>query len=144
MKTKLTKSEFINDVIKEIKSLKKHATREELERLDFEAFSYSFVTDCIYGQMTGNCKSYRAKDLMDKSCVRVMSLPDGCGDIEDKTFAEVNNEHFINGDYNKQTWIDEGRDWCYLSALEGYICLKNAKTKNIINYLKGETNTLNL
>jgi len=71
---KLTKSEFINDVIKEVKSLKKHATKRELSKLDFTTFNQQDPKECIYGQMTGDCESDRSKKLMDKSCIRVMSL----------------------------------------------------------------------
>ena len=54
--------------------LKEHATKEELNKLNFTYFDPQSPTACIYGQMAGQCTSIRANELMNKSCVRVWDL----------------------------------------------------------------------
>ena len=154
----MKKLEFLQDVRHEIDMLKKHATEKELAKLDFDTLDYDTAKQCIYGQITGSCGSKRAKVLMDKSCIRVMDLKryedeGGAGTLAGMTFSSISR--FINGENTSQGWINEGlndvhdygglsRNYNYLSALEGYICLKGAKNKSIIKYLKGEIKELNL
>ncbi len=147
----MKKVDFLKDVMHEIDALKKNATKKELARLDFDAFDFSTVRDCIYGQMTGNCASARAKRLMDKSCVRVMCLDDGVRELKERTFTEISD--LINGSNEGQGWVDDGghfsfsgssRNFRHLSVLEAYIMLKGSKNKQIIQYLKGEIETLSL
>jgi len=142
--TPITKKEFLDDVMHEINMLKKHATKEEKENLDFLEFNPLYPTRCIYGQLTGNCANKRAKDLMDKSCIRVMSLEDGVDELRNKTFNKIKNK--INGKYTQQTWEDvaDSRFYSHLSSLEGYIALKNAKNEQILQYIKGEIDTIKL
>lgn len=137
---------FLKDVEHEIDMLKQHATELEKERLNFLSFNAMNFDTCIYGQLTGNCSSLRAKDLMDLSCTRVLHLSDeGVDEIDG---VELTDEKFnINGPYHGQTWKSKGlkkRSYNYLSALEGYICTKNAKVENIIEYIKGKTEKLTL
>jgi len=140
--SKISKEQFLADVMHEINMLKQHATQEEISRLDISTFDHTRVVECIYGQMTHSCMSSRAKELMDLACVRVLDVKvgvdsiDGC-DIESSEFN-------INGEYSGQTWASIGRNFSYLSALEGYICTKNANIEGIIQYLKGEIDTLEL
>lgn len=146
----MKKQEFLNDVAHEIKTLKKLATKEELAKLDFSSFNNGNVTKCIYGQITGNCASKRAKILMDKACIRVMDLASGVDDIKNQTFNQIKD--LINGKNTGQGWYNSGgdfsmfgsRSYSHLSALEGYITLKGAKNEHIIKYLKGEDKTLKL
>ncbi len=138
--SKITKKQFLADVMHEIEMLKKHATPEEIGRLDFGKFDPKIVYGCIYGQMTHNCSSPRAHALMDMSCIRQMNLPSGAWNLSDMVFTKVVD--MINGPYDKRTWSTSRRNWSYLSALEGYINLKGAKNKEIIAYLKGEIPTL--
>ncbi len=141
--SKITKKQFLADVMHEIEMLKKHATPEEIGRLDFNNFRPSGITSCIYGQMTYKCTSDRAKELMGASCIRQMKLSSGCTDLNQKGFETISG--MINGPYDSRTWNRYGsRDWSYLSALEGYINLKGAKNKEIISYLKGEIPKLTL
>ena len=51
-------------VIREIETLREHATAEEKARLDYIAFDPNNGRTCIYGQMTGHCNSERANELM--------------------------------------------------------------------------------
>ena len=59
----------MNDSVrKEINLLRIHATDEEKSRLNIDTFNGGYTDSCIYGQMTGNCCSERAKELI-KLCV---------------------------------------------------------------------------
>jgi hypothetical protein len=145
----MKKADFLNAVKHEVETLKELATENELKRLNFRKFNHDHHDACIYGQMTGSCGSKRAKVLMDKACVIVTK--DACViSFENRTFKEVKKH--INGANTGQGWNDDGgsmlhfvsRNYSHLSALEAYICMKNAKTENIIKYLKGETDTLKL
>lgn len=68
---------FLELVHKEAVALKENATKEELNRLEWKWVDADSRTDCIYGQMTGNCHSERAMDLMELSCERVLT-GNGC------------------------------------------------------------------
>jgi hypothetical protein len=115
-------------------------------KLDFKTFDSLCAGTCIYGQMTDDCSSIRAKELMDLACIRVMNLKNGVGDIEN---LDIEDERFVvNGEYKGQTWKSIGsinlykREYSHLSALEAYIATRNANNEDIIKYLKGEINTL--
>jgi hypothetical protein len=142
---KLTKETFLQDVRIEVEGLKANATQEEISKLNIEYFDADSKFGCIYGQMTGTCSSARAKELMDKSCVRVTKFSDN---VDDKTFDVVAKK--INGKYTSQTWEKTwgngiySRNFNHLSMIELYIFLKGASPKNIMDYLKGEVETLEL
>lgn len=101
------------------------------------------MDNCIYGQMTGSCENSRAKELMDKACVRVTNKDSNS--FEHRKFEEVIDK--INGAYEQQTWVPKGfheRNYTYLSMVEAYIFLNGSSPKNIMDYLKGEVETLEL
>ncbi len=138
------KADFLQAVMHEINMLKQHATPEELSKLDFGNLNGAFATTCIYGQMTGDCTTRRAKELMDASCIRVMDINfiQKDIDIDDPDFN-------VNGAYTGQSWqpFEEGfdriyRTYRYMSVLEAYIITKDAKNEEVIKYLKGEIDTL--
>lgn len=54
---------LIELVIKEAINLRKYATEEELNKLDFVTLDGTHGSFCIYGQMTGSCSSERTSDL---------------------------------------------------------------------------------
>lgn len=143
-------TQFLKDVMHEIDALKEHATPQEKLNLSFSSFDCTHPEYCIYGQLAGVCYSERAKDLMDKCCIRVMNIEDGANSIIN---VPIEGDEFnINGSYEGQTWTEpqkwnEGhyyRSYKYLSALEGYICSARANNKGVISYIKGEINTLTL
>ncbi len=140
----MKKSEFLADVAHEIQSLKTNATSEELARLNVKKFNPVLPETCIYGQLTRDCASMRARELMDKGCKRVWHVGDfGVDELNKRQYLNV--KKFINGEYTGQLWSSMyGRSYNYLSALEGYICLKDAKIQHIIDYLKGDVEVLNL
>lgn len=62
-----TVEQFKADVIAECVALREHATKEELGNLQYRIYPDS--TDrCIYGLMTGGCRTVRAKELIEKCC----------------------------------------------------------------------------
>lgn len=136
MKIKITKSEFIQGVKDEIEALKNTATQKELDRLDFNTFDPNHTRLCLYGQMTKGCLSNRSIKLIEKCCVRVVS----------SAYTESFNaiKSFINGP--PKNLIKERRegDIIWYSSLEKYIVFNNAKNEHIIQYLKGEVETLSL
>lgn len=120
----MTKQQLYTEVKKEAAALLIHATEKERGRLDFETLDATHVLNCIYGKMTGDCYSERAVFLITKCCsVYSDDLPymgatlERCQVVE--TFA---------------------RNRAY-SPIEVYICLPDAKPKELIQYLKGETKT---
>lgn len=117
MKTK----DFIMDVLYEINHIKKHATKEEISRLDFEEFSPERIDKCIYGQMTGDCFSKRAEQLMPKKHDAIFNLLNGKSKINFIKDMQLNDEQSF-------------------TVLEVFVSL-NYKDQNagIIRYLKGET-----
>ncbi len=143
MKNKVSKKQFLADVKHEIDSLKANGTKEELSKLNLDIFDPDNANNCIYGQMTGDCESSRAKVLMDKSCVRqTKAVNSGVRDFRNKTYSEASEN--INGQYEGNTWIGSARTYTYLSVLEAYICLKNANISGIISYMKGEADDVKL
>lgn len=150
MENFITREQFLADVRHEIDSLKANATPSEIAKLDIYNFNFNSPRNCIYGQMTGRCSTFRAKELMDASCVRVTKRSDdfdGVSYSRGKGFDDIVSH--INGDYKGQTWgekYDEtyNRHYGYLSMLELYITLNGANNRNIFEYLKGETEILDL
>lgn len=143
---KITKKQFLADVMHEIDMLKLHASDGEKDRLNFHIFNPKHQRQCIYGQTTGDCESERAHELMDACCKRQMNMSGGTDigatDLSNKTFSGI--AKFINGDYKGDTWQHGYRTYRYLSVLEAYINLTGAKNEQIIAYIKGETDTLKL
>ena len=115
-------TDFLKEVDVELKHIKKHATKEEISNLNLEQFSPQLRDRCIYGQMTGECDSGRAKELYVKS---YCNLP------YNETF---NTESLPN--------FDTGNNF---TALERYICFIDRKqTCKIMEYLKGTIDNIDL
>lgn len=136
----------LKDVTHEIEMLKKYATDEEKSFLEFGSFDPNNPNNCIYGQMTGDCESARAKELMDKACTTVMDLgTEGVGQV---VGVDIDSEEFsVNGKYTGQTWLREQagyRDYRYVSVLEAYIATDGARVNHIMEYIRGEVNKLEL
>lgn len=140
-----TREDLINDVTKEAQALRVHATAEERSKLSFESLKPSNMNNCIYGLMTGNCFTERAALLIDQCCVRFFKheiMPDyfRVSATIDNILKGVNGvkvENFVE----ERTGIADGMHY---SAIEAYILLPDAKNANLIAYLKGETETLDL
>ena len=145
-KTKITKVQFLKDVRTEIENIKKYARKSEIQKLDFDTFNPLSVSRCIYGQMSGACDSSRGSNLIYKCCERVMPQPDTEETVKRGGWKHI--QKYLNG-HIKKTFksgkaYKEARaeKYAYLSSLEAYIQLPSAKTKNIISYLRGESERL--
>jgi hypothetical protein len=111
------------DVRKEAEALRVHATKEERERLDIETMIPYHCKKDIYGQMTGEFDSARATELKQK-CAAVFVD----GDVQD--FKAIG----IHECFTDFSW----------SPIEYYELCAEAKNANLIAYLRGETETLEL
>lgn len=132
-----TRKSVMYELVKdEAKKLRKNATKSELKRLDFEELDTQSSIRCVYGQMTGDCYSNRAKDLIVNSCKRV---------YKDEYTKDLNNCR-LNGKPNRnyRSVINTNN---YFSPIEVFIDQPKNKTNGnnelLIKYLKGETKRLN-
>lgn len=136
------KLEFLQELIplvkEEAEKIKQHATPEELAKLDPEEIEGRSPTKCIYGQMTGDCNSKRAIELIHLCCQK--AYIDGIGD-------EHNNRDYLNG--HPSHIVAETpfrrRDNTYLSPVERMLFGDTGDDTAgtiIAQYLKGETTEL--
>lgn len=147
----MKKKDFLRDVMHEIEMLKKHSTKAEKNRLNFDKFSPHVAQQCIYGQITGDCRSKRAHELMELSCVKIFDLSASDCDIIYESMHMNTVLKYVTGPFKSQGWDKPlsyipkliNRYFDYLSVLEGYIQL-DRNNKEIIQYIKGEIDTLNL
>lgn len=107
----------IEHVKEEIENIRKFATGEQKSRLCFQFLDVHSEHFCIYGQMTGNCKNESARMLINNCC---------------KNFFVTNRA------------LDDLVGCIELSPLEKFIMDKPKSNKNIIAYIKNETNELNI
>ncbi len=119
-------------VIAEATKLKKNATKNELHSLDISILDTTSVNQCIYGQMTGNCFTSRATELIELSC--------------EKVFKRIFHMEKITGELNGSP---KGEHRCfYWSPIELFIDSKrnrtNGNNKRLVDFLKDETQTLKL
>lgn len=131
------------DVKKEAEALRVHATKEELEQLNFNKLFPESIYGCIYGLMTGSCNSKRAVALIESCACRYVK---DCNltEVSEAGFARIQRK--VNGskvDGFSQERTGNGFIFHY-SAIEAYILLPEARNENLIAYLKGETETLEL
>jgi hypothetical protein len=139
---KYNKQQFLKDVRDEIDAIKKHATKEEIGNLDFNKLYPDRENSCVYGLMTGNCHSRRAAVLITKCCQRYFKRDDTQDMPVSKGFKAIKgliNGAKVNGFVSER--IQE-YDITHFSSLETYILLPEAKNKNVIEYLKGESGRL--
>ncbi len=100
--------------------LRKHATPEELSKLNFDTLVVDNPNGCIYGQMTGDCKSLRAEELINLCC------PVFYRSEEEESDAKETNRALTSR-------LDA------LSAIEVFIIAQPQNNKALIKYLRGET-----
>lgn len=116
--------ELKKQVIIEATNLKKYATREELNRLIFDKLNPIDNSNCIYGQITGDCYNSRASDLI-KKCTSVYY-----------------DNMYIGSVVHSIDEVGYGERNC--SPIELYITLNGAKNKTLIDFLKGEIDSLTI
>lgn len=107
----MKKQEFLEEVKREIEAIKKYATPEELSLLDIDRLDPSSSVNCIYGQMSFDCESHRAKTLMEKGCVRVINISDTdlFFKVEGGTFQNI--KKYVNGLFKGEGWKMMSRDY---------------------------------
>jgi hypothetical protein len=108
--------------IKEATNLKQHLTEWEKQKLNKYDFNPNSTYSCIYGQITGDCASLRAIELA-KLCIGKVSVKQ------------------VDGTRISTT---KPKDNFRFSPLEVYIYQYGGSGEKIIDYLKGETDTLEL
>lgn len=139
-----TVEQFIEDVRKEAQALRDNATKEELASLDFIDLHPKYPSMCIYGQMTGDCRNLRASELIFSCCQRFV-----VNDFDENSSIEKTAKH-MNGSaisgVSSPIELKRHRSYSlvHLSAIEAYIMTPEAKNANLISYLKGEIDTLEL
>lgn len=136
----ITKKQWLKDVATEAKNIRKHATKEEIGKLNIGNLQSSHPSMCVYGLLTGDCRSDRAQKLIVTCCKKFVESDDGV--LNADTFEEMQDR--INGRVK-----DLGRDGFrfetkYFSSVEAYIMLRSARRSGLISYLKGETDKLEL
>lgn len=115
-------------VLQEIDNLKIHATQDEIAKLDFTTFKPFKADRCIYGQMTGSCFSDRATSLLNLCAVPY------------SYYTSSYERYLREPDFRRKPG-----DWQRgFSALEFYVDSIYDGNEQIIAYLKGEIQTLNL
>lgn len=142
MATTYTFTDLIADVKKEATALRVHATEEERANLKIVSLMPRSRGGCIYGMMTGDCFSNRASLLIEKCCVRY---------FKNDSFTSIRLEGFkgivkrVNGaSVEGFAYERQQPSPAHYSAIEAYILLPEANNANLISYLRGETETLDL
>lgn len=113
---------FLEEVKKELRTIKRRATPQEKSQLDLSTFNFDDGDHCIYGQMTGDCYSNRAKHLMPKSYSQIFQPSAGVTDLNQR----VNYKHLAT---------KKGKSF---TALEIYLFDNKSDHAKIIAYIKGE------
>lgn len=127
-------------VLEEAKKLRKLATNTEKDKLNFARLNPESKFSCIYGQMTGDCFSIRATDLIKSACVRVYSKSQP--ESESNVFVHSNIK--LNGKPKEEGFARCGK---WYSPIEVFISKAYAKedTKSLerlVKFIKGEIKSL--
>lgn len=142
---KYTAKRFFEDVKAEAMALKDHATPEEIAKLSFKDLRPDSPIMCIYGQMTGSCKTQRAADLVFACCQRfVENDGDFMGEGMDAVLENVNGKRIKGIKTGSELGTQRRESITHFSAIEAYILIPEAKSASLIAFLKGESDTLEL
>lgn len=140
MKKRITIKAVNELVIAEATKLKKHATANEIKKLNFATLGTQSETRCIYGQITGSCFSDRATELIGQSCEKVFTNKSRSYDFGDERMGEIKGE--LNGSPKNSVRMD------YWSPIEVFIDMprnhKNGNNERLIAFLRDETKELKL
>lgn len=117
--------------------LKQHATKEEIGSLRIDRFDPDNYEECIYGQITGNCYSVRALELIKECCTKVY-------EPKDRTENLLTNSVLNGKPYDIEA---HSRKYKYHSPIECLIIndeVGGACAEKLIAFLKDETKELSL
>lgn len=138
-----TRKEVMHNLVKEeAKNLKKHADKKQLENLNFKFLDFDSPERCIYGQITGDCFSEEAHNLIQKCAKRVYK----------SNYNELNWESNIstcklNGKPEIKKGLGRDRVELFYSPIEVFIAqdknITNGNNEKLVNYLKGKITRLN-
>lgn len=123
--------ELIAELVKkEAANLRENATKNELARLNFTSLLPNSKQKCVYGQMTGECNSRRATELITQCCKRVFE--------NDYSLVDNIQAAPLNG-----SPVGKSRS-SFWSPIEVFIIQHNnsLNNKELISYLKGEKYSL--
>lgn len=123
--------EFKRLAYEEAELLIKHATKEERGQLRITQVNPDNIYDCIYGQMTGNCISARAVELIQK-CAKRVFIP---SEESEKALSEA---CVLNGSPKKMPrGGDYWEEFNYFSPIEVFIMKGNKKeVVDLARYIK--------
>lgn len=122
------KKQLTELVRQEAANLKKFAYKKELKNLDFNELNPLEYSRCIYGQMTGHCNSPRAIKLIRQCAEKVI-----------ESVGPVSQSNEINGSPKNL------KRYMFWSPIEVFVTHAiEKKNKALIDYLKGETKTLDI
>lgn len=76
MKKIPTKQQFKDRAIAEATAIRDNATEYEKSKLDFDEFNPDHACSCIYGLMTGDCRSERSVTLLNKCAMPFFKVVD--------------------------------------------------------------------
>jgi hypothetical protein len=119
---------FLKMVRVEATHLRNNATKEEKSNLDFDSIMPTYADQCIYGQMTGNCNSDRAKELYPKIF-----------DVD-----VLSNNSVQKAAETSRTLEKEEDGFFYYTPIEVYIGAKDSNLAGLLKYIKGINKTLKL
>jgi len=121
----MERTESLKQLVRdEAARLREFATVEERGRLDIKKLDWGDSKICFYGLLTGNCFSERARELLNLCAVPFSFTLTEYIEPKHASFRHPNARDF--------------------SPIEFYICQRYAKNAELIAYLKGETDTLDL
>lgn len=137
-----------DDVRKEAEALRVYATKEELANLDFENLEPDTKDSCIYGQLTGGCYSKRAATLIHSCAHRYFHADVVEENVLDLTEVTIDSVIKYAKGTRVKNFVKERvnvfSENTHYSAIEAYILLPEANNANLIAFLKGETDNLEL
>lgn len=123
-------------IVEEAANLRIHATKKEIDNLSYDTLVGCSKTECIYGQMTGNCNSERAYELIKKCASKIYN-------------HNENEGYYLNGKPYIPDQLDQ-RSGFYFSPIELLVYHnkydstdRSIEVENLVNFLKNKTNTLN-
>jgi hypothetical protein len=129
-------------VKEEATALRHFATENELKKLNFDHLNSQNRTDCVYGQIAGDCTNERALDLIRK-CAGKCFLSNGRTPERSIMNSAVNPGKLTS---KERYSIGATRPYGFFSPIECFIDIlenqKNGNNRRLISYLKGETDTL--
>lgn len=134
----MKKFKFPALVVDEAKNLRKHTTPKEKENLDFENLSTNSISGCVYGQLTGDCYSSRASELIMKCAKRVYITTTGING-----FAKRPGESKkLNGRPKETRNMFQGKYWSPIEVFIDRATTPPEANEYLLNFIKGKRRSI--